>query len=360
MKKITEVDTSQVVVESAKVLVTQQETINGEDVEVLRRVPINVIQPVIEFPVAVKAALLACFENVAWINENGQDRYDELYAALYSHPVSIAVTFNQGSNVVYNSDALDFLKQYLTVTATYENGAVKNVTGYTLTGSLTIGTSTITVSYGGKTATFEVVVSEAPLLPREYQQVEWVSANIQDYNLTAYIDTGFVPTVNSYMKARLAAEGVSEGRAYLGVRDASSGSDKAFCIMEYSSAGKIGYMRWGASVQCINKDTDFHVYELSPTVSKIDDVSYTMSAPVSTQTISKAIRMFAWWTGGSWSSSNSVRISYLELGNNGVPSHRFIACYRKADNVIGFYDVVTEQFKTNEGTGSFTKGADVE
>lgn len=31
-----------------------------------------------------KKALLACFRNVAWINENGQDYYDTLYEALYT------------------------------------------------------------------------------------------------------------------------------------------------------------------------------------------------------------------------------------------------------------------------------------
>ena len=32
----------------------------------------------------IKSALLACFEKVAWIDEDGQDYYDDLYDALYS------------------------------------------------------------------------------------------------------------------------------------------------------------------------------------------------------------------------------------------------------------------------------------
>lgn len=31
----------------------------------------------------MKEALLACFEKVAWIDDDGQDYYDDLYAALY-------------------------------------------------------------------------------------------------------------------------------------------------------------------------------------------------------------------------------------------------------------------------------------
>ena len=77
--------------------------------------------------------------------------------------VSISAAFNQGSAVIYESDSLDSLKQYLTVTATYSDSstAVIPSTDYTLSGTLTEGTSTITVSYQGKTATFGVVVSHA-------------------------------------------------------------------------------------------------------------------------------------------------------------------------------------------------------
>lgn len=36
-----------------------------------------------------------------------------------------------------------------------------------------------------------------------------------------------------------------------------------------------------------------------------------------------------------------------------------VPCYRRSDGVIGMYDIVSNKFFTNEGTGSFTKGADV-
>lgn len=47
----------------------------------------------------------------------------------------------------------------ITVTATYSDGSTGTVTGYTLSGTLTAGqTNTVTVTYQGKTATFEVTV----------------------------------------------------------------------------------------------------------------------------------------------------------------------------------------------------------
>lgn len=107
-----------------------------------------------------KDALLALLSKVAYIDENGQEYLDELEAALMRKNVlSITAVFEQGSVVIYDTDTLDTLKQYLTVTANYDDGTSAVVTGYTLSGTLTAGTSTITVTYSGKTDTFDVNVT---------------------------------------------------------------------------------------------------------------------------------------------------------------------------------------------------------
>ena len=67
----------------------------------------------------VKAALLQIVEKVAFIDDQGQTYYDALYDALYP-PVgldSISAVFDAGGATIYNTDTLDDLKQYLTVTA---------------------------------------------------------------------------------------------------------------------------------------------------------------------------------------------------------------------------------------------------
>ena len=111
---------------------------------------------------AIKTALLACFEKVAWIDEDGQDYYDALYNALYppADLVSISAVFTQGAAVIYDTDSLDTLKQYLVVTAHMSDSTTQTVTNYVLSGTLSAGTSTITVTYGGKTTTFSVTVTE--------------------------------------------------------------------------------------------------------------------------------------------------------------------------------------------------------
>lgn len=109
-------------------------------------------------------ALLACFEKAAWVNENGQSYFDSLESALF--PVakleSISATFTQPSVNIYDDWDLEDLKEYLTVEAHYDDFSTQEINFYTLSGELSVGTSTITVSYVGKTTTFDVTVS-APL-----------------------------------------------------------------------------------------------------------------------------------------------------------------------------------------------------
>ncbi len=75
---------------------------------------------------------------------------------------SISAVYTQ-SGTVYDTDSLDSLKTDLVVTATYSDSTTATIaaTDYTLSGTLTEGTSTITVTYGGKTDTFSVTVTHA-------------------------------------------------------------------------------------------------------------------------------------------------------------------------------------------------------
>lgn len=192
----------------------------------------------------VKEALLQIAQKVAYIDEHGQDYYDDLYDALYaitaitlnttsislqtigatyqltattvpeggrvtwtssneavatvsstglvtsvgygsctitassgSVSASCAVAVSQvaltsisavytQSGTVYEGATLDSLKSDLVVTASWSDSTTSTVasTDYTLSGILEVGTSIITVSYGGKTDTFNVAVTGRTLL----------------------------------------------------------------------------------------------------------------------------------------------------------------------------------------------------
>ncbi len=108
-----------------------------------------------------KNAILNCLANATYANDNAQELYDNLAAAFF--PVdSITAVYTQ-SGTVYDQTPLDSLKADLVVTAHFEGGGSATVTSYTLSGTLTAGTSTITVTYADKTTTFNVTVTDSKI-----------------------------------------------------------------------------------------------------------------------------------------------------------------------------------------------------
>ena len=107
-----------------------------------------------------KIALLACFENVAWANANGQTYYNTLVATLSSeiYP-KITATFNSSATIVYTDDTLNSLKTNLIVKyfdTAQSSGVTLSSNDYTLSGILNDGDNVIVVTYGNLTTTFIV------------------------------------------------------------------------------------------------------------------------------------------------------------------------------------------------------------
>lgn len=97
---------------------------------------------------------------------------------------------------------------------------------------------------------------------------------------------------------------------------------------------------------------------------------YIVDKPVPINTSSaRDIYTFSRTTGASWTQSlrvmgngsgtRKIRVYSIIVYNNNAVLWNGIPCYRKSDNVIGFYDTVSKTFFANAGSGSFTKGADV-
>lgn len=105
-----------------------------------------------------KEALLTCFRKVAWIDSEGQEYYDALHDALFPEIVSISAVFSPGDHEFHTTDTLDDLKPYLSVFATMSDESIEEIIDYTLSGSMAVGTNTITVSYNGFSTTFNVAV----------------------------------------------------------------------------------------------------------------------------------------------------------------------------------------------------------
>ena len=114
---------------------------------------------------------------------------------------SITATYTQ-SGTVYTTDSLDSLKNDLVVTANYAGGTSETVpaSAYTLSGTLTEGTSTITVSYAGLTTTFNVTVTHQS--SGRSDETDWSDGVAYEYEYVpnTYIDNtdGSVDAYNNW------------------------------------------------------------------------------------------------------------------------------------------------------------------
>lgn len=113
---------------------------------------------------SAKAALLACFRNVAWKNGSGEEYYNALVLALNEAGSNhITATLTLGNHDVYNTDNIESLRHFLHVEELDSGGTSAVITDYTLSGDIsTTGTKTITVTYNEMTTTFSVNVISNP------------------------------------------------------------------------------------------------------------------------------------------------------------------------------------------------------
>ena len=102
--------------------------------------------------------------------------------------VSISAVYTQ-SGTVYDTNTLDSLKTDLVVTAHMSDSTTQTVTAYTLSGTLTAGTSTITVSYSGKTTTFDVTVTDSSAIQVTYTQGSVGSGNTDANRVSGVIES---------------------------------------------------------------------------------------------------------------------------------------------------------------------------
>lgn len=119
---------------------------------------------------------------------------------------SISANYTQGSAKVYPSTSLDSLKKDIVVTATYDDHSTATITDYALSGALNVGTSTVTVSYQGKTTTFTVNVSEEPASSETYGNIVVSSTSLslnENAKTTFTVKLDKAPTSNQTVNLSL-------------------------------------------------------------------------------------------------------------------------------------------------------------
>ena len=113
---------------------------------------------------AVKQALLACFENVAWATEDGQDYYDALLASMEVPATAISVrpstvSFSSASETQQITASITPRDSSDTIVWTTSNSSVAIVSNSGLVTPIANGSCTITATAGNVSATCSVTVS---------------------------------------------------------------------------------------------------------------------------------------------------------------------------------------------------------
>ena len=318
----------------------------------------------------VKTALLDCFAHVAWINQNSQQYYDVLEAALQVKTVvSISAVFTQGSAAIYESYSLNTLKQYLVVTATYDDTSTSVVSTYTLSGTLEVGTSIITVTYNGKTTTFTVTVT-ADSLPNTYKRLEYVERSTSVSANVAYNTTGFMLNGEHNATIKMGVMCIqtpssTSGGYFLVCRQTNNNNTVGFGIYVPQAATSIGAFDGqscliapeGSGNSIINTRYDLTVNKTSSSMT-VSDGTNTNTVTGTPRAMVSNLYVFAMYpySGSSLAAQIHGRIYYLNIIEGDVLKLNWIPCKRISDNAVGFYDTVSGEFKSSS---YYTAGPEV-
>lgn len=207
--------------------------------------------------------------------------------------------------------------------------------------SVYFGTNKISKVYKGND-----LVYSASRLPSEYQEVEYIKSTG-----TQYIDTEIKPNQNTSIEVKGFLIG-EHSNSYCG-------ANPYFVITSGNTPNLIiRFRRDGISFDTKISAFDLHILALKKNVAFVDNnILHTFD---NTSYITNYdIYLFGRNSDTGVEETNGSRIYYCKLWDNDTLIRYFIPCYRKSDNEIGMYDLVSKQFFTNQGTGAFLKGDNV-
>lgn len=194
--------------------------------------------------------------------------------------------------------------------------------------------------------------NKGAVLPGGYQK-----ANYLECTGTQYIDTGFVPDVNSAMYCKMAITDDGSNMRNNTSGCVLTGNKGWFCVGGYgSSIGLVALFsvdnRGGATIAY---DNDFHDFYIANGNQKIDDVVENNEIDSFLNTM-LSVYLFKPNVNYGATLISAQKISSCKLWQSGVLAHDFVPCLRIQDNKPGMYDIVTGEFFTNDGTGEFLYG----
>lgn len=194
-------------------------------------------------------------------------------------------------------------------------------------------------------------------LPDNYEELEYIESNTGQ---TCYINTGVKLNNSNFNNLRIEVDGNFGTDTTHWRVDGFSGSIGGAFVTRYIGINPSSKLAYGnksdTATSLTDSDTDGrHSYIVdykNGYVKKDGDTIVTFTPHVYTHTFESNLFIFTWNKSGTKQKSAKkygVKFFFDDvLTFNGIPAKR------KSDNVIGMYDMVSRQFFTNAGTGSFS------
>lgn len=199
-------------------------------------------------------------------------------------------------------------------------------------------------------------------LPVEYQEVEYLESTG-----TQYIDTGYVPVVDTWVDAEYGFSDTYSGeQVMLGASSVNyTYNNTTGLTVQLYNRNKwycgCGGSVFGGVLTGIGKELYIkHRVILTKSLLTVDGneqrnpgrATFDPSQPCYLYAINA-------YGIGAQRLSKTLRLYSVKLYENENIMRDFIPCYRKSDSEPGMYDTVSGTFFTNQGTGTFIVGNDV-
>lgn len=204
-------------------------------------------------------------------------------------------------------------------------------------------------------------------IPSGYQKVEYIQSSG-----TQYIQTSVAPSDSFRMDLRTYTTcgdsyycaGVrASSKIYFGQTGTTTNNRVSASVNGTSVNASTDGVQWSRSTSgqtyeimlCTNGNGTFtyHIKDLTNNKESLtENREYTLMGEVT-----NSVCLFA--LNRNYIVSGTNQIYYFRLYKNGEVVFDGVPCYRRSDNVIGLYDLVSKTLLVNAGTGSFVAGPDV-
>lgn len=199
-----------------------------------------------------------------------------------------------------------------------------------------------------------------PILPAEYQEVKWIGSSgtqyidtgVKYYKHTIYLDAEITKVQTKYLIGVGVSGQMANKAFYIGIGTTTYGLQaRANNISQTEAWYDASYDSQRFQMMCNDQDGNI-VY---------NGVTYSSSQLDTNQANTTSLFLFGQNYGGSLNGGSTSKVYRCTIWDKttGDMIADFVPCYRKSDDEIGMFDLVSETFKTNLGSGTFTKGDDV-